>query len=65
MLDEPRIIAAQLPWAPPLIELGKRLGWDPLPLTIKEGRVFARGLSDRIEPAPHPDHRRVGCARPR
>jgi energy-coupling factor transport system ATP-binding protein len=25
---------------PPLVELGKRLGWSPLPLTIKEARKF-------------------------
>ncbi len=56
VLDAPRVIVAQLPWAPPLIELGKRLGWDPLPLTIKEGRAFARALGDRIEPAPSSDH---------
>ena len=29
-----------LPLVPPLIELGRTLGWQPLPLTIKEGRGF-------------------------
>jgi energy-coupling factor transporter ATP-binding protein EcfA2 len=43
-LDKPRIVAAQLPLVPPLIELGRRLDWQPLPLTIKEGRAHARGL---------------------
>jgi energy-coupling factor transport system ATP-binding protein len=51
VLGEPRAIAAQLPWAPPLVELGKRLGWEPLPLTIKEGRAQARGLADRLKVA--------------
>jgi energy-coupling factor transport system ATP-binding protein len=26
---------------PPLVTLGKALGWKPLPLTVKEGRRFA------------------------
>jgi energy-coupling factor transport system ATP-binding protein len=51
VLGEPRAIAAQLPWAPPLVELGKRLGWEPLPLTIKEGRALARGLAGRLKVA--------------
>jgi energy-coupling factor transport system ATP-binding protein len=49
VLGEPRAIALQLPWAPPLVELGKRLGWEPLPLTIKEGRALARGLAGRLK----------------
>jgi energy-coupling factor transport system ATP-binding protein len=44
ILDEPRAVMAALPLVPPLIELGRKLDWQPLPLTIKEGRVFARGL---------------------
>jgi energy-coupling factor transport system ATP-binding protein len=40
---------SRLPLVPPLIELGRRLGWEPLPLTIKEGRAFARRLADRLE----------------
>jgi len=48
VLDDPRAVAARLPLVPPLIELGRTLGWQPLPLTIKEGRTFARKLSDRL-----------------
>jgi energy-coupling factor transport system ATP-binding protein len=48
ILDAPRAVVAQLPLVPPLIELGRRLGWSPLPLTIKEGRVFARQLTERM-----------------
>jgi energy-coupling factor transport system ATP-binding protein len=46
--DIPRVVAAQLPLVPPLIELGRTLGWQPLPLTIKEGRIFARKLASRL-----------------
>ena len=53
------VMAAQLPLVPPLIELGRTLGWQPLPLTIKEGRAFARRLSGRLagrtETAEHGD----------
>jgi energy-coupling factor transport system ATP-binding protein len=37
----PRQILEQVDLNPPLVALGKALGWDPLPLTIKEGRRFA------------------------
>lgn len=44
ILGEPRAVMAQLPLVPPLVQLGRALGWQPLPLTIKEGRTFARRL---------------------
>jgi energy-coupling factor transport system ATP-binding protein len=50
VLDEPRAVLAQLPLVPPLVELGRQLGWQPLPLTIKEGRTFARRLAPKLEP---------------
>ena len=37
----PREVLKQVELTPPLVELGKGLGWDPLPLTVKEGRRFA------------------------
>jgi energy-coupling factor transport system ATP-binding protein len=48
LLADPRTVMAALPHVPPLIELGRRLGWQPLPLTIKEGRAQARGLGEQI-----------------
>lgn len=50
LLGTPAEILAQVPQTPPLITLGKALGWDPLPLTIKEGRRFARQLKPRLHP---------------
>jgi energy-coupling factor transporter ATP-binding protein EcfA2 len=38
----PRLVLQQIGLTPPLVTLGKKLGWDPLPLTIKEGRALAR-----------------------
>ncbi|MGD8735953.1 MAG: ABC transporter ATP-binding protein, partial [Anaerolineae bacterium] len=42
ILDEPRAVLKQVELTPPLVTLGKALDWSPLPLTIKEGRRFAR-----------------------
>lgn len=48
ILDTPRAVMRTLPLVPPLIELGRRLGWQPLPLTIKEGRAQAREIGEQI-----------------
>jgi energy-coupling factor transporter ATP-binding protein EcfA2 len=37
----PRQVLHHMDLTPPLVTLGKKLGWEPLPLTIKEGRAFA------------------------
>ncbi len=37
--------------APPVVRLGKALGWSPLALTIKEGRQFAR-MHERMPGSP-------------
>jgi len=44
LFGEPAQVLAQAPLVPPLVELGKRLGWSPLPLTIEEARRFAGSL---------------------
>lgn len=46
----PQEILAQIDLAPPLVQLGKALGWHPLPLTIKEARRLAEGLSLQASP---------------
>ncbi|MER3543175.1 MAG: ABC transporter [Chloroflexota bacterium] len=43
----PRQVLRHAPLVPPLVELGRRLGWEPLPLTIKEGRAFLSRLPSR------------------
>jgi energy-coupling factor transporter ATP-binding protein EcfA2 len=37
----PRHVLYQMDLTPPLVTLGKELGWEPLPLTVKEGCRFA------------------------
>ena len=40
-MGDPRQVMESVTLTPPLVTLGKALGWQPLPLTIKEGRRFA------------------------
>jgi energy-coupling factor transport system ATP-binding protein len=39
--------------APPLIELGRLVGWDPLPLTVRDARRQSATLRERIAPMRH------------
>jgi energy-coupling factor transport system ATP-binding protein len=43
----PRAVLAPLPSAPPVTHLGRLLGWEPLPLTVREARA-----ADRRTPRP-------------
>jgi energy-coupling factor transport system ATP-binding protein len=43
----PREVFARSPYAPPVSMIGRRLGWQPLPVTVREGRRFAAGLELR------------------
>jgi energy-coupling factor transport system ATP-binding protein len=36
----PKDVLLRMPFAPPLVELAKALGWHPLPLTIKQAQRF-------------------------
>jgi len=53
LLDEPRTVLQQVALTPPLITLAKELDWSPLPLTIKEGRRFARQVTRHNPPVPN------------
>jgi energy-coupling factor transport system ATP-binding protein len=46
---EPGRVVAGYDGAPPVTQLGRLLGWDPLPLTVREARARAAG-----EPRPAP-----------
>jgi energy-coupling factor transporter ATP-binding protein EcfA2 len=50
----PREAAAHLPHVPPVVALGRQLGWEPLPLTVTEARAFVgeteRGIKTESEP---------------
>ena len=57
----PRQVLRQIDLTPPLVTLGKALGWEPLPLTIKEGRAFARGAAPAPERTPPRPRKGVGA----
>ncbi|MGA2838119.1 MAG: ATP-binding cassette domain-containing protein [Acidimicrobiales bacterium] len=41
-------VMAHSPVAPPLVDLGRLAGWDPLPLTVRDARRLAGPLRDRL-----------------
>jgi len=56
----PADILKDTPVAPPVVELGRIAGWDPLPLTVRDARRRASALRDALTacvatPAPAPD----------
>ncbi len=51
-VDDPREILVDSPVAPPLVELGRLAGWDPLPLTVRDARRQARSLPEMAPPEP-------------
>jgi len=53
----PRRVLPQMDLTPPLVTLGKELGWEPLPLTVEEGRQFAEEAVSgfRLRPEAQPE----------
>jgi energy-coupling factor transport system ATP-binding protein len=47
-VGDPSRLLATTPVAPPIVELGRLAGWDPLPLTIRDARRQAGDLRDRL-----------------
>jgi energy-coupling factor transporter ATP-binding protein EcfA2 len=45
---DPATLLRDAPVAPPLVELGRRAGWDPLPLTVRDARRRAADLLARL-----------------
>ena len=53
-IGAPAHLLATTPVAPPIVELGRLVGWDPLPLTIRDARRQATDLRDRLSAMDHP-----------
>jgi energy-coupling factor transport system ATP-binding protein len=55
---DPVTLLRDAPVAPPIVELGRAVGWDPLPLTVRDARRRARALQvgppHSSAPAPEP-----------
>jgi energy-coupling factor transport system ATP-binding protein len=54
----PATIMATSTVAPPVVELGRLVGWDPLPLSVRDARRLAAPLRDRLAGEPRPHRRR-------
>lgn len=46
---EPARVLVDAPVAPPLVELGRLVGWDPLPLSVREARRRVRGIEPPLQ----------------
>lgn len=63
IVDEAPVSAmARAPVAPPVVELGRLVGWQPLPLSVRDARRAAAPLKERLArvATPRRPHRRVG-----
>jgi len=45
----PRAVLATAPIAPPIVELGRACGWEPLPLSVRDARRDASSLRARLD----------------
>jgi energy-coupling factor transport system ATP-binding protein len=50
VVGTPAEVMATAPVAPPVVELGRLAGWNPLPLSVRDARRAAGPLRDRLEP---------------
>ncbi len=48
VVGEPAELLASSPVVPPLVELGLAAGWRPLPLSVRDARRRARGMTERM-----------------
>mgnify|MGYP001826177149 CR=1 FL=1 len=50
--DDPPVALADYPGAPPVAHLGRLLGWDPVPLTVRDARRNAAAADPLPAPTP-------------
>ncbi|HWF16963.1 MAG TPA: ATP-binding cassette domain-containing protein [Acidimicrobiales bacterium] len=55
----PEVIMRTSSVAPPLVELGRLVAWDPLPLSVRDARRVATPLRERLAPMTPPVRRAV------
>ncbi|MBI1376917.1 MAG: ATP-binding cassette domain-containing protein [Frankiales bacterium] len=61
-VGRPAEVMATAPVAPPVVELGRLAGWDPLPLSVRDARRAAGPLRERLEPLVDDAARRARAA---
>lgn len=50
VVGTPSEVLAGSPVAPPVVELGRLAGWEPVPLSVRDARRMAADLRDRLAP---------------
>ncbi len=53
----PGQVLRDAPVAPPVVELGRIAGWDPLPLSVRDARRLAGPLRERLQAVESPERR--------
>ncbi len=57
VVGPPEVVMRSASVAPPLVELGRFVGWDPLPLSVRDARRVSASLRERLAPlTPPPRH---------
>jgi len=54
VVGPPEIVMQTSPVAPPLVELGRLVDWDPLPLSVRDARRKSGPLRERLAPIAPP-----------
>ena len=60
LAGDPAQIMAVAGISPPVVELGRLAGWEPLPLSVRDARRRAPALRQRLPEVPPAGHRRHG-----
>ncbi|MFY9913714.1 MAG: ATP-binding cassette domain-containing protein [Nocardioidaceae bacterium] len=56
VVGSPPEVMRHSPVAPPVVELGRLGGWDPLPLSVRDARREAAAMRRSLDDVPVPDH---------
>ena len=54
VVGPPEVVMRSSSVAPPLVELGRLMGWDPLPLSVRDARRLSAPLRERLAPTAPP-----------
>jgi len=57
VVGPPEVVMQSSSVAPPLVELGRLVGWDPLPLSVRDARRQSAPLRERLAPLTPPQRR--------
>ncbi|GGI09137.1 ABC transporter ATP-binding protein [Egicoccus halophilus] len=63
-VGEPADVLRTTPVAPPVVELGRVAGWDPLPLSVRDARRRAPELRERLAARTRPPRRQPPATAP-